>query len=655
LRTISKLIGLIIAAALGVTADCALAQQGSLQQQFDNATSLLDAHKPAEALAALEALESRTPRPTGKSLTFIRLRKGEALFDLNRLDESEASTRLGLEGLPAGDATLKGERFSALFRLGAIGELKLDYGAAVQNYREAEPQAPDVEQRINALTGAIRTNMFFDADQALKDADTALGLVDPAAKTAKEWRGRIRTLRARTLLNLGRFKEARSELVIATDELGGLTLKVDRFDLAARSDNAIAAHFAGEEEQAREYLAYTGAGRMDHDFAMGVAMVPPPCGGAEGLRPDDFAIVEFSIDEDGSVTWAAPIYSSRQGAAALVFAQAVAGWSWTPEQVKQIPLLFRALTRVELRCSTAIQRPWIADMFAKDVSNWLASKNVAAFEVPDEGVAKKAKLCRDELARRETQFGHDSPAVLPVLSALAANAMFPWLERLAYSRRALQIARAAKAPGEVIATYFLQERSIVPFSMIKAINDQGLLDDPNVQASPRASAALHLARAEFLYFKKRREETIQELELIRNAPVEKDDPLRAAALMRLASLRLATGDAQGAETAYRESGIGAEQCALLDMGPRLKHTSYSDNDYPSEVLRWGMEGWVKVENDILANGGTDNVRAVVAYPPLIFDKAATQIVGRSKFEVSFRPAGKLACGGESRSVHFALP
>jgi tetratricopeptide (TPR) repeat protein len=652
---ISKLIGLTIAAALGVTADCALAQQGSLQQQFDNATSLLDAHKPVEALAALEALESRTPRPTGKSLTFIRLRKGEALFDLNRLDESEASTRLGLEGLPAGDATLKGERFSALFRLGAIGELKLDYGAAVQNYREAEPQAPDAEQRINALTGAIRTNMFFDADQALKDADTALGLVDPAAKTAKEWRGRIRTLRARTLLNLGRFKEARSELVIATDELGGLTLKVDRFDLAARSDNAIAAHFAGEEEQAREYLAYTGAGRMDHDFAMGVAMVPPPCGGAEGLRPDDFAIVEFSIDEDGSVTRAAPIYSSRQGAAALSFAEAVASWSWTPEQVKQIPLLFRALTRVELRCSTAMQRPWIPQMFEKDVAGWIASTKTVDFDLGELSDAKKERPLLDELARREAQYGADSPALVPILARLGLNTVTSRQDRSKYLDRALSIARKAGAPPEVQAFFGLI--SIVVDDRFKHAPDIAKrLADPVIQASPRSTAAFQLALAESYYFGKQQPQAMHELELVRDAKgLDENDPIRAAALMRLASLRLATGDTQGAETAFKESGVGAEQCALLDMGPRLKRLPYSSDDYPTEVMRWGMEGWVKVENDVLANGSTGNVRTVVAYPPLVFDKAATQIVSRSRFEVSFRPQGKLACGGQSRGVRFALP
>ena len=651
--TISRTLGFTLAAALGLTANCALAQSGPLQQQFDTATSLLDAHKPAEALAVLDAMESRTLRPTGKNLTFIRLRKGEALFDLNRLDESETSTRLGLEGLPADNPNLKGERFSALLRLGKIGELKLDYGTAVKSYRDAATQAPSAEQRIGALAGLIRTNMFFDANQALRDADTALSMIDPQAKTANAQRGQIRTLRARTLLNLGRFGEARSELVAATKELGGLTLHVDLSDMAARSDNAIAAYLAGQENEAREYLAYTGAGRLEHDFTVGAEMKPPPCGGAEGLRPEDVAVVEFSIQDDGSVSRVLPIYSSRQGDAALVFAEYVASWSWKPEQVKNISSFFRAQTRIELRCSNALPRPRIPDVFARDVAAWLSSEKVPELAITSEGDAGQAKPLLDELTRREAQFGSAAPPLLPPLAALADNAVIPLEERRKYSERALAIAHAANAPGEVIAAFAL--RAPVAYVRGKSLDIQPWLDDPVVRASPRATAAFHLYKAEDFYFHRRIDEAIAQLQTIRDlAGLEREDALRAAALVRLASLRLTKGDAQAAEQSFKDSGLAAEQCALVDMGPRLKAMPASSDDYPSEVLQWQMGGWTKVENDIQASGRTTNVRVVIAYPPFVFDKAAKQIVSRSRFEVSFRPKGELACGGAARNVSFRI-
>jgi hypothetical protein len=636
---------------LGSGASPAQAEQPSLQQQFDSATSLLDAHKPAEALAVLEAMEARTPRPAGKNLTFIRLRKGEALYELNRLDEAATSTRLALEDLPADIAALKGERFSALLRLAEIDELKLDYGAAVKSYHEVASQAPDTEQRINALAGAIRTNMFFDADQALKDADTALSIIDPQAKNAKALRGPIRTLRARTLLNLGRFNDARTELVAATKELGGLTLRVNISDMAARSDNAIAAYLAGQEDQAREYLAYTGAGRLEHEFTGGAEMTPPPCGGAEGLRPDDVAVVEFSILDDGSVSRVTPIYSSRQGGSALAFAQYVASWSWKPEQVKNIPPFFRAQTRVELRCSNALPRPRIPDVFAGDVASWLSSKQIPELAISGEGDAKLAKPLLDELARREVQFGSTAPALLPPLTALADNAVIPVDDRRKYVEQALTIARAAGAPGEVIAAFAL--RAPTSIARDKKFDVQPWLDDPVVRASSRALAAFRLFEAEDLYFHKRTEEAIVQLQIIRDLPqLQKEDALRAAALIRLASLRLAKGDVPGAETSFQDSGLSAEQCALVDMGPRLKALPASSDDYPREVLQWQIGGWTRVENDIQASGRTTNVRVVVAYPPLVFDKAATQIIARGKFEVSFRPKGDLACGGKSTPVQF---
>lgn len=102
----------------------------------------------------------------------------------------------------------------------------------------------------------------------------------------------------------------------------------------------------------RENISLTQArGRLKGDgFSTGVDIKPPACGGPEGLQPEDVAVIEFSIRDDGSIGLVAPIYSSRKGSAALQFARAVKGWSWPPERVKEIDPFFRALTRLEMRC-----------------------------------------------------------------------------------------------------------------------------------------------------------------------------------------------------------------------------------------------------------------------------------------------------------------
>src|SRR5689334_235870 len=85
-----------VAAAATLSTPCpAFAQQPSVQQQFDQATSLLDSNKLREALAAFEALESRTPKISSRNLALVRIRKGEALIGLSRLDEAASSLRSG--------------------------------------------------------------------------------------------------------------------------------------------------------------------------------------------------------------------------------------------------------------------------------------------------------------------------------------------------------------------------------------------------------------------------------------------------------------------------------------------------------------------------------------------------------------------------------
>ena len=108
----------------------ASAQQPTIQQQFEAASTALDAEQWAEALRLFEALEARITQ-SPRTLAVIRVRKATALARLGRRDEAIAALRLGLPGLPADDRSLDADRFVALLGLGEAAELSLDYAEAI--------------------------------------------------------------------------------------------------------------------------------------------------------------------------------------------------------------------------------------------------------------------------------------------------------------------------------------------------------------------------------------------------------------------------------------------------------------------------------------------------------------------------------------------
>jgi hypothetical protein len=649
----------IAAAAAAVQAAPAAPAGQSIQQQFDAASAALDKAQWDEAARLYERLEARLGAATptaARSRAIVRIRKAHALVNLHRWGEAETALRQGLAALPANDASVREDRALGLLDMGELSERALDYGEALKDYRAAEPVLPGSFQ-VRALRGLIQTGMFYDAQQALADAQRGLALAatDPANKRREAV---FRTLRGRVLLNLGRTAEARQDFEKAVTLLGGLTEHVDINDLAARSDAAIAARIAGDQEAARKYLAWTGAGHFDTPFPAALDMAPPPCG--EELKPDDVAVVELAISPDGSVAEATPIYASRQGTSALLFARAAGAWSWQPEDLAKIPPLFRALTRLEMRCSTAVRHPIVAELLRPEVDEWLQQHHVEPLDTGDVGQAARLKPLQAELARREAGAGQASVVLVPVLVDLARNPLVGNEDSRADLDRALGIATAAKAPGPVIAYLGIFRALAVDWRALHAGNAdaslRALLADPRVAADPRASTAVRLAVAARLASTKAGRADAMALldEATRTPGLPPQDPMRAAAFARLASLKLANGDTEAARATYAASGLSADQCALLDATPRLKHGGGSSGDFPQEAMRWGFEGWAKLEYDLTAAGVTTNVRPTVAYPPFIFGKAGSEIVQRLRYDASFRPDGSLGCGGMSQSIQFRI-
>jgi hypothetical protein len=78
-------------------------------------------------------------------------------------------------------------------------------------------------------------------------------------------------------------------------------------------------------------------------------------------------------------------------------------------------------------------------------------------------------------------------------------------------------------------------------------------------------------------------------------------------------------------------------------------------DFPHEAMRWGFEGWTRLQYDVTAEGKAANVRPIISYPPFVFSEAGTAILEGARFSKSYRPDGGLGCGGDVSGVRFQMP
>lgn len=628
--------------------------QQTIQQAFDAATELLDGGKYADALTAWDKLEPRvTSKP--RSLALVRLRKGLTLDRLDRRDEAVASIRAALGVLPANDPTMRADRLEGFNLLGKVAETSLDYATAADNYRQAEALAATPAEHLATLRGLIETETFVDSDAAVADFSRVhQWLADPSIDNSA--RAELKRVESQLLLNRGNFAGARTAAGEGVKLLGGLTSKTDLNDVAARSNYAIAAMMLGKREDAREYMAYTGAGRVPTGlFDPAVQMTSPDCGGDSDLRPDDMAVVEFSIGEDGTIILASPVYASRGGKVALQFTRAVRGWSWTPEQVKALPAFFRYRARVELRCSTEFPKPSLLDYLDKSLTKWLDQRGIDTPLKRDGADAALVAAERKELADLEKAKGADSLALVPMLHVLSRNTVVNLEESAGFAQRESAILMANKAPAIARLSADLrvwQGKNSDSWGgrryfriLDAAASSEPYADDPEARAVLRLMMS-DAARA----FDKERSLALLD-QVATEAALPAEDGFKVGALIRKASILAQRGDLAAAKAVYAQTGTTADQCSLIDSSPRFLGAG---GVFPDEAKAWGFEGWVSVQFDVGADGRTINQRAVISYPPFIFTEAGDFTLKTARYEKAFRPDGGIGCGGITQRVRFTM-
>lgn len=595
---------------------------------------------------------TRSPRV----LATAHLRRAPCLVSAGRFDEATADVNSAFAVVAANDPGLRVDLALAHMALGRIAFRALDHDHATTEFEMARALLHPDEQ-YEVLSWLVQSTMFDAGDAAIGYADQLIALAAQAKDQPKRFLAGVRTLHARALLNHGQVAAAYAELKQALKDQGGLTMTVSLDDVETRADLALAALLKGDQAGARAYMAYTGAGRFEKSpFATAQNMNPPPCGGPALLQPDDMAVVEFGVDDNGQVINVVPIYASRTGPVAVEFARSVLGWSWKPEDAKQIPAFFRRVTRVELRCVTSAAHPDVLEVLHADFSAFLAERHIAPAPM---GITKAPDALLDDPEHRRAMTAEQELAAVPTLLALSESPRVPQDQQLRWLARAREALAAAGAPVAALtyvdARHSLQQAGNANAYAPLRVTLRSLLERPEVGADARVADTLRIMIAEEHYGLRAPADATDLLMRVATDPaLSEQDPLRVGALVRLATLQANGGDLAAARDSYSKSGLSAQECSLVDAAPVMRRSGASAFDFPDEARRWGFEGWVMVELDIRPDGKTVNHRAVAVYPPLIFRDAAVQTLKGARYTQTYRPEGGLGCGGEHVKVHFIL-
>ena len=579
-------------------------------------------------------------------------------FDLDAA-QGEAWIRAGLPVIEAAGPDMVYDAYLGWMGLALIAARRFDHDGAVVAYNRALA-LPGMATRVEALVGLANITAFDGDGVALGVIDRALAAVaqDPVKLSERhKQEAYIRAVRVRVLMNQGHDAEADKEAEAAISLAGGLsTFGVSGSDVELRSDAAQAALLSGHPDRARELLAYTGAGRIAQSpFVSATSMALPDCDETVGLRPDDSAVVEFSIGTDGAVQGAQTMFTRGDFATATVFADAVRHWIWQPEAVAKLPPYYRALIRVELRCSrTGGGMPGVWSMFDKRLLGWAGPMPWLDKRL---SMAARATAMRQRSVQVETGGDHVGAGVLLMAAlaqdpiqradavvqaekavALLANADPAHRATAAALRTEMQVRQAHVHDNYRVsteATYFAAARDPV-------IAADALAQDTLLLAGLGHRGG-HFSDGEIKALNQVADDTRPDAAL----------PLRQIALLRLASLAAHDRHIEEAQALFTRTGLDSEQCSLIGDIPRLHNNEFSN--YPIDAQRMGFEGWVKEEYDITADGHTAGSRTVIAYPPFVFVAGAAQIVRSMRYDPSFRPSGKLACSAKAETIKFALP
>lgn len=653
------ILALMLVASTPTAADVPPPSPRTLQQDFDEASAAASAGNCQSAIPKFEALErSNKVKPGSLPAAAIAVRKGICTIRLEPVDADEPAIQAGLSILDKAGSSFDIDIADGWTALGDAAFWRYDYAGAANAYKNALARQKG-ESRLPALAKLAKAAAFDGNTESLAAADEAIKIISAAPKPSKDALAAYHTLHARALLNQGNAEEAYKELKMALSLSGGLTNRTTLNEVSLRGDLAMAAMLVNKKDDARLYLAYTGAGRIEKSsFNRAVSMNPPLCGDETGLRPEDVAVVEFSIADNGTVSSAQTVYSRGGPTVAAAFGRAVSEWYWKPEDIASIPAFYRVLTRVELRCSNILDSgPGVMGPLRERFLSWATPllPLTATAHVGDTRLREILHQYVDGSTRSQ-----DDAVRVAALGWLAYADPVSAQKRVAMADDALTLASKISVPQEVVTWLRIiwlkasaEEKRYANSEDLKAA--LALADDPAIANDALAADTLRLLAARGRMTTKLKEAPTLLAKVAQDDRLPPHHPLRQLAWLDLAGKAAADGNRAAAQDDFNHTGLTDEQCALLGEAPALKRSNVGSNDYPTDALMMGFEGWVQTEYDIRTDGKTTSVRPIIAYPPLIFVDAATGMAKGLQYDVSFRPGSSLACSASHQTFNFNIP
>jgi tetratricopeptide (TPR) repeat protein len=629
--------------AMALAGGTAQAQAPSGAQQAYNAgQAAFDAEDWAGAIPAFR--RALTTMRSGASAAAVRSRLARALLETGAVEDAEAEARTAVAAFAKLGVTRGEDLAETHLLLGTMARYRLDEeGARVELERAvAAADGPMAgTQQLRARIGLAHAVMTRDPGAAAASLDAVLAQPAQVAMLTKFQQADLYATRARADLNRGDAKAAAVYVERALDLAGRTTTRVTVPQVRVRGDAALIYAKLGDQERVRQNLAYSGAGHLsDNGWLTRAQADLPLCG--DDIRPEDVAVVEFAIDENGRTLGAAAVYASRPGGVGDAFAEAVRGWRWPPAAVKKLNAFWRSAVRVELRCVKRPRPIALKEPFRDAAEAWLAA-NGATVDLTDPALAKavaamtatapgpraliamaaaaEAKGKRAEAAQAELRAALDAgnaPTDARAYLLDAAGGSGDWRAQIVRLIAEMQ----ARRDGGRAAAWFRTELGL------RSERD-GKLDQ---------------ARAE-----------LEQVVALPLAELPAEDPVRTLALLHVALIDKRQGKAMQADARLQGAGVSADQCSLLDVRPTPRNTSVAASVFPREAVRWSFEGTVREAFDIAADGSVTGVRTVIAYPPFVFGAASERALRDWRFYPPTLGDQALGCVGQTINVQYRLP
>ncbi len=596
-------------------------------------------------------------KSTSRSTGVIRGRLARALLLRGRLDLAQAAASQAIVEIRQAGAGPDPDLAEAYLTLGDALRYKLDLDPAVAAYGQAivlatGPTAPTLTMSANI--GVILSDMVTHPDVAARTAEALIA--DQAAFKAlpESDRAQLLTLRARAELNRGDLDKALTYTVKALALSGYIhSGRVSLGQVTVRADAGLISAARHDEAGMHEYFAYAGAGHINEDWIFGASTDLPVCG--PDISPDDTAVVEFSIGDDGRTVGAAPIYASRPGQMGVTFARAVRAWRWRQESVAKLDAFWRASIRIQLRCMTTPPAIELYEPFADATRAWLRASGVE----PHLGEAESAASSLASPASNS-----DMAQVGEAFRRLTSQYSSSDVRAEARENLKLLLDKLG-APPEVRAYALMRSLPIGQRGLRSgADSDRARMlaaGATRLDAMPggqRSAAWLRTEQAITLEYGGAFAEARPPLDRVVALPPSSlpgDDPIRRVAILHLSLLDHVAGHDDAARARLTAAGLTGDQCSLLDVRPVPQATKVSGTIFPAEAMHWRFEGWVREAFDIGADGAVTGVRTVMAYPPYVFGPATEKAVGRFRYLPPTIGDKVLGCAGHTISFHYRMP